>query len=208
MQRQREMARAAWAGSGESATETVWYAVRDAVGATEFLGYEAEKTEGVVAALVRDGKRVDTIANGDTGLLVANQTPFYAESGGQVGDTGTIVGAGFKARVTNVEKKLGDLWVHHVTVEDGHLVVGHPAEFTVDHARRATIRAHHSATHLLHEALRQVLGDHVAQKGSLVAPDRLRFDISHPKPISEEELGPRIEQPRQRAPFSAGNGSR
>jgi len=189
MQRQREMARAAWAGSGESATETVWYAVRDAVGATEFLGYEAEKTEGVVAALVRDGKRVDTIANGDTGLLVANQTPFYAESGGQVGDTGTIVGAGFKARVTNVEKKLGDLWVHHVTVEDGHLVVGHPAEFTVDHARRATIRAHHSATHLLHEALRQVLGDHVAQKGSLVAPDRLRFDISHPKPISEEELG-------------------
>ncbi|WP_349367735.1 alanine--tRNA ligase [Salinarimonas sp.] len=189
MERQREKARAAWAGSGEAATETVWYAIRDEAGATEFLGYETEKAEGVVAALVRDGKRVDTIAVGDTGLLVANQTPFYAESGGQVGDTGTIVGAGFRARVTNVEKKLGDLWVHHVTVEDGHLVVGHPAEFTVDHARRATIRAHHSATHLLHEALRQVLGEHVAQKGSLVAPDRLRFDISHQKPITEEELG-------------------
>lgn len=189
MQRQREMARAAWAGSGEAATETVWYGLREEVGATEFLGYEAEKAEGVVAALVRDGARVDTIAVGDTGLLVANQTPFYAEGGGQVGDSGVISGSGFTARVTNVEKKLGDLWVHHVTVEDGHLVVGHPAEFVVDHARRATIRAHHSATHLLHEALRQVLGDHVAQKGSLVAPDRLRFDISHQKPITEEELG-------------------
>ncbi|MGJ3262058.1 MAG: alanine--tRNA ligase [Salinarimonas sp.] len=189
MQRQRQMARAAWAGSGEAATETVWFSIRDRVGATDFLGYDTELAEGVVAALVREGAPVDTIAIGDTGLLVANQTPFYAESGGQVGDTGTISGAGFRARVTNVEKKLGDLWVHHVTVEEGHLVVGEPAEFVVDHARRATIRAHHSATHLLHEALRQVLGDHVQQKGSLVAPDRLRFDISHQKPIGEEELG-------------------
>ncbi|MFN3688010.1 alanine--tRNA ligase [Salinarimonas sp.] len=193
MERQREKARAAWAGSGEAATEAVWYKLREETGATEFLGYETESAEGVVAALVRDGQRVDAVAAGESALLVVNQTPFYAESGGQVGDTGTITGAGFRARVTNVEKKLGDLFVHHVTVEEGRLALGEPVQLAVDAARRATIRAHHSATHLLHEALRQVLGDHVAQKGSLVAPDRLRFDISHPKPMSEEELS-RVER--------------
>jgi len=188
MQRQKQAARAAWSGSGEAATETVWYGVRERVGATEFLGYETEGAEAIVSALLRDGAEVQTLAGGESGLLVASQTPFYGESGGQVGDTGALVGPGLKARVTATEKTLGDLFVHHVTVDEGTLRVGAAVELTVDHARRAAIRANHSATHLLHEALRQVLGDHVAQKGSLVSPERLRFDISHPKPIDESEL--------------------
>ena len=188
MEAQRERARAAWAGSGEAATETVWFGVRERVGATDFLGYDTEKAEGVVRALLRQGEEVDALAPGESGLVVLNQTPFYGESGGQVGDTGTIAAPGIRARVTQTEKKLGDLFVHHVTVEEGSLRSGQPVELTVDHARRAAIRANHSATHLLHESLRLVLGDHVAQKGSLVAPERLRFDISHPKPMSDEEL--------------------
>ena len=188
MEAQRERARAAWAGSGEAATETVWFGVRERVGATDFLGYDTEKAEGVVRALLRQGEEVDALAPGESGLVVLNQTPFYGESGGQVGDTGTIAAPGIRARVTQTEKKLGDLFVHHVTVEEGSLRSGQPVELTVDHARRGAIRANHSATHLLHEALRLVLGDHVAQKGSLVAPERLRFDISHPKPMSDEEL--------------------
>jgi alanyl-tRNA synthetase len=188
MQRQKQAARAAWSGSGEAATETVWFSVRDRTGATEFLGYEAESAEGVVTALLRDGAEVQALQAGESGLLIANQTPFYAESGGQVGDTGTLAAPGLKARVTNTEKKLGDLFVHHVTVDAGTLSLGQAVELKVDHARRAAIRANHSATHLLHEALRQVLGDHVAQKGSLVSPERLRFDISHPKPIEAAEL--------------------
>ncbi|GJD46378.1 Alanine--tRNA ligase [Methylobacterium cerastii] len=188
MQRQKQAARAAWSGSGEAATETVWFSVRDRTGATEFLGYEAEAAEGVVTALLRDGAEVEALQAGESGLLVANQTPFYAESGGQVGDTGTLAAPGLKARVTKTEKKLGDLFVHHVSVDEGTLSVGQAVELKVDHARRAAIRANHSATHLLHEALRQVLGDHVAQKGSLVSSERLRFDISHPKPIEAAEL--------------------
>ncbi len=188
MERQREKARAAWAGSGEAATETVWFGLRERVGATEFLGYEAETAEGVVLALVKDGNEVAELKAGETGLVVLNQTPFYAESGGQVGDTGVMVALGGRAYVTHTEKKLGDLFVHHVTVEAGALAVEQSAELIVDRERRAAIRANHSATHLLHEALRQVLGDHVAQKGSLVAPDRLRFDFSHPKPIEDDEL--------------------
>ena len=188
MERQREKARAAWAGSGEAATETVWFGLRERVGASEFLGYEAETAEGVVLALVKDGNEVAELKAGETGLVVLNQTPFYAESGGQVGDTGVMVALGGRAYVTHTEKKLGDLFVHHVTVEAGALAVEQSAELIVDRERRAAIRANHSATHLLHEALRQVLGDHVAQKGSLVAPDRLRFDFSHPKPIEDDEL--------------------
>jgi alanyl-tRNA synthetase len=188
MDRQREKARAAWAGSGEAATETVWFAIKERLGATEFLGYDTENAEGIVGALVREGGEVQALAQGETGLVVLNQTPFYAESGGQVADTGTMQGEGVRLRVTGTEKKLGDLFVHHVTVEEGTLKVGQPLELAVDHARRAAIRANHSATHLLHEALRRVLGDHVAQKGSLVAPDRLRFDFSHPKPIDDSEL--------------------
>src|SRR5690349_5931593 len=188
MDRQREKARAAWAGSGEAATESVWFPLREKLGATEFLGYETETTEGAVVALVKDGKEVDSLKAGETGSIVMNQTPFYAESGGQVGDTGVLSGEGAKFRVTDTQKKGGDLWVHVGTVEQGTLKVGAALQLEVDHMRRSSIRAHHSATHLLHEALRQVLGDHIAQRGSLVAPDRLRFDFVHPKPITPEEL--------------------
>jgi len=188
MERQRAMARAAWAGSGEAATEAVWFALREKAGATEFLGYETERAEGVVAAIVRDGREVDALAAGETGAVILNQTPFYAESGGQVGDTGLMSADGVRFRVTDTQKKAGDLFVHSGTVESGTLKRGAALALDVDHARRTDIRRNHSATHLLHEALRQVLGDHVAQKGSLVAPDRLRFDFSHPKPIGAEEI--------------------
>ena len=188
MERQRVKARAAWAGSGDTATESVWFPLREKLGATEFLGYETETAEGVVAALVKDGKEVDSLKAGEPGAIVLNQTPFYAESGGQVGDTGVLTGEGVTFRVTDTQKKAGDLWVHQGTVEQGTLKVGAALALNVDHARRSSIRAHHSATHLLHEALRQVLGDHIAQRGSLVAPDRLRFDFVHPKPITAEEL--------------------
>ena len=188
MDRQRQMARASWAGSGDAATESVWFPLREKLGATEFLGYETETAEGVVSALVKDGKEIDSLKAGETGSIVLNQTPFYAESGGQVGDTGVLTGEGVKFRVTDTQKKAGDLWVHVGTVEQGTLKTGVALQLDVDHARRSSIRAHHSATHLLHEALRQVLGDHIAQRGSLVAPDRLRFDFVHPKPITAEEL--------------------
>ncbi|MCB5176568.1 alanine--tRNA ligase [Microvirga lenta] len=188
MERQREKARAAWSGSGEAATETVWFGIKERTGATEFLGYDTETAEGVVLALLKDGQEVQELKAGETGLAVLNQTPFYGESGGQVGDTGTMQGEGARVRVTGTEKKLGDLFVHHVTVEHGTLKLNQALELEVDHTRRAAVRANHSATHLLHEALRQVLGDHIAQKGSLVAPDRLRFDFSHPKPIEDDEL--------------------
>ncbi|MGF9761530.1 alanine--tRNA ligase [Microvirga sp. 0TCS3.31] len=188
MQRQREKARAAWSGSGEAATETVWFSVKERTGATEFLGYDTETAEGIVLALLKDGKEVSEVKAGESGLVVLNQTPFYGESGGQVGDTGVMQGEGARVFVTGTEKKLGDLFVHHVTVEHGSLKPNQSLELLVDHERRSAVRSNHSATHLLHEALRQVLGDHVAQKGSLVAPDRLRFDFSHPKPIEDAEL--------------------
>lgn len=188
MERQRAKARASWAGSGDTATETVWFALREKVGATEFLGYETESAEGVVAALVKDGKQVESLKKGESGELVLNQTPFYGESGGQVGDTGVILGDKLRLKVNNTQKKAGDLFAHAVTVEEGAVKAGDPVQLKVDHERRFAIRQNHSATHLLHEALRQVLGDHVAQKGSLVAPDRLRFDFSHPKPVTAEEL--------------------
>ena len=188
MAEQREKARAAWVGSGDSATEAVWFAVRQKVGATEFLGYETETAEGVALALVRDGEEVDALSAGESGSVILNQTPFYAEAGGQVGDTGTMIGEGVKVRVTDTQKKATDLFVHSVVVEKGKLARNAALALEVDHARRTSIRQNHSATHLLHEALREVLGDHVAQKGSLVAPDRLRFDFSHPKPMTREEI--------------------
>ena len=188
MARQRAEARRAWAGSGEAATETVWYALRERVGATDFLGYETETAEGVVQAIVRDGVEVDRLEAGDKGSLVLNQTPFYGESGGQVGDAGEITGAGFRAVVSDTRKKLGDLVVHDVAVVEGSARAGLAVELAVDHAARSATRANHSATHILHEALRLVLGDHVAQKGSLVSPERLRFDFAHPKAITTEEL--------------------
>ncbi len=193
MQQQKAKARAAWAGTGEAATEKLWFPLRERIGATEFLGYDTESAEGVVTALVRDNAEVEVLKAGESGLVVLNQTPFYGESGGQVGDTGTISGPGFSAEVSDVQKKLGEVFAHAVKVTSGEIKLGAPAELTVDHARRTAIRANHSATHLLHEALRLVLGDHVAQKGSLVSADRLRFDFSHPKPISEEELA-RVEE--------------
>src|ERR1700733_5922881 len=188
MERQRKTARAAWAGSGDTASEAIWFPLRDKLGATEFLGYETETAEGVVGALVKDGAAVDQLKTGESGAIVLNQTPFYAESGGQVGDTGMMLGEGVIFRVTDTQKKAGDLFVHLGTVEQGTLKAGAALQLDVDHSRRASIRAHHSATHLLHEALRQVLGDHIAQRGSLVAPDRLRFDFVHQKPITAEEL--------------------
>jgi alanyl-tRNA synthetase len=188
MERQREKARASWAGSGEAATESVWYPLREKLGATEFLGYETESAEGEVTALIKDGKEVDSLKAGDSGVIVLNQTPFYAESGGQIGDTGVMTGEGTRVRITDTQKKAGDLFVHFGTVEQGPLKLGAALQLEVDHARRGAIRANHSATHLLHEALRQVLGDHIAQRGSLVAPDRLRFDFAHNKPITPDEI--------------------
>jgi alanyl-tRNA synthetase len=189
MERQKAKARESWKGSGEAASEAIWFPLREKLGATEFLGYETESAEGVVSALVKDGQEVAHLKAGDTGALLLNQTPFYAESGGQVGDTGVLTGeGGIKFRVTDTQKKLGDFFVHVGTVESGELKVGTALQLEVDHGRRSSIRAHHSATHLIHEALRQVLGDHIAQRGSMVAPDRLRFDFVHPKPITAEEL--------------------
>jgi alanyl-tRNA synthetase len=188
MEKQREKARASWAGSGEAATEAIWFPLREKLGATEFLGYETETAEGVVMALVKDGKEVGSLKAGEAGVVVLNQTPFYAESGGQVGDTGVLVGEGVRFRVTDTQKKAGDLFAHIGKVEEGTLKAEAALSLEVDHARRSAIRANHSATHLLHEALRQVLGDHIAQRGSLVAPERLRFDFAHPKAITTDEL--------------------
>jgi alanyl-tRNA synthetase len=189
MQEQRTRARAAWAGSGDAATEQVWFETKERVGATEFLGYSTESAEGEILALVLNGVGASAAAAGTDVAVVLNQTPFYAESGGQVGDTGTISGPdGLVITVTDTQKKLGDLFVHLGRVEAGVAKVGTAVVATVDHARRSAIRAHHSATHLLHEALRRKLGTHVQQKGSLNAPDRLRFDVSQPRPITADEL--------------------
>ena len=189
MERQRAAARQAWAGSGETATETLWFELRERLGATEFLGYESEAAEGVVQAIVRDGQEVHEAGEGDSIHFLANQTPFYAESGGQQGDSGAAEsGGGARLRILDTQKKLGDLHVHTAEVVAGRLHAGDRVELSVDHERRSALRIHHSATHLLHEALRQRLGDHVTQKGSLVAPDRLRFDISHPKPLDAEDI--------------------
>ncbi|MER9653144.1 alanine--tRNA ligase [Mesorhizobium sp. M0152] len=188
MERQRAEARAHWAGSGDAATETVWFAVREKTGATEFLGYETEQAEGLIQALVRDGKTVDSAGEGEAVAIVVNQTPFYGESGGQMGDTGVISGEGFSIEVTDTQKKADGLFVHLGKVASGTARTGAAVELKVDHIRRTRLRANHSATHLIHEALREVLGTHVAQKGSLVGPERLRFDISHNKPISPEDL--------------------
>jgi alanyl-tRNA synthetase len=188
MEEQRKKARASWAGSGEAADDAVWFGLREKHGATEFLGYDTETAEGVVAALVRDAKEVGALKKGESGAVVLNQTPFYGESGGQVGDTGLLKADGVRFKVTDTQKYAGDLFAHVGTVEEGTVQVGAALALEVDHTRRGAIRKNHSATHLLHEALRQVLGDHVAQKGSLVAPDRLRFDFSHPKPMSGDEI--------------------
>ena len=189
MAEQRARARAAWTGSGEAATEAVWFALREKLGSTEFLGYTTEKAEAEITALVVDGEATDQALMGQDVAVVLNQTPFYAESGGQVGDGGYILGAdGLRIAVFDTQKKPGDLYVHLGKVEAGTARVGEPVVAEIAHERRGGIRAHHSATHLLHEALRRQLGPHVTQKGSLNAPDRLRFDITQPRPIKPEEL--------------------
>ncbi|ORE90178.1 alanine--tRNA ligase [Aurantimonas sp. 22II-16-19i] len=188
MERQKAEARASWAGSGEAAAENVWYPIRERVGATEFLGYGTERAEGAVVALVKDGAEVGEAGEGDEVSVVVNQTPFYGESGGQLGDTGVMRGEGVEISVTDTRKFAEGLFVHRARVTKGRVKVGMALDLEVDHRRRTQIRANHSATHLLHEALREVLGSHVAQKGSMVAPDRLRFDFSHPKPIEVAEI--------------------
>ncbi len=187
MGEQKAKARAAWAGSGEAADEAVWFDLADRAGPTEFLGYDTEAAEGQIVGLVVGGHPVETAEIGTEVEVVLNQTPFYAESGGQVGDAGTFRTDRARVEIGDVRKKAG-LFVHRGTVVEGTLARGAAAELVVDHDRRAAIRANHSATHLLHEALRRALGDHVAQRGSLVAPDRLRFDFAHSKAMTPEEL--------------------
>lgn len=190
MEEQKTRARAAWTGAGGVATEKLWFELQERVGATEFLGYSSEAVDAHVTALVRDGAEVATLSAGESGILITNQTCFYGESGGQVGDTGTLISADgeTEAVVTNTTKALGSLWQHHVTVSSGSISAGDALSLKTDGARRRNIRANHSATHLMHEALRESLGTHVAQKGSLVAPDRLRFDFSHSQPVTAEEV--------------------
>ncbi len=189
MAEQKAAARAAWKGSGDQASDTVWFDIAEREGSTEFTGYTSEEGEGVVVALVRDGKEIETAQSGDSVTLLTNQTPFYGESGGQMGDAGEISGSdGFRAVVTDTRKPLGRLHAHQIEIRSGSVAVGDSVHLAVDGVRRATLRANHSATHLLHKALRHHLGDHVTQKGSLVAPDRLRFDFSHPSPLTEAEI--------------------
>ncbi len=189
MARQKEAARAAWKGSGEAASGEVWFDVAEREGATEFTGYAATVGEGTVVAIVKDGSEVDRAGAGDDAVIITNQTPFYGESGGQTGDTGTISSAsGLAARVTDTSKPLGRLHAHHASIQSGDIAVGDNVHLQVDAERRTQIRANHSATHLVHAALRNRLGDHVTQKGSLVAEDRLRFDFSQPSPLSSEDI--------------------
>ncbi|MDX2221452.1 MAG: alanine--tRNA ligase, partial [Rhodospirillaceae bacterium] len=189
MERQRAEARKAWVGSGEAATEKVWFEIKDKAGATDFLGYATETAEGRIAGLVVDGQPADSAGPGAKLALVANQSPFYAESGGQIGDTGVIrTSGGAEIKVEDTQKKADVLHVHLGTVVKGTVKVGDEAVFAVDGARRAAIRGHHSATHLMHAALRTLVGEHITQKGSLVSPDRLRFDVSHPKAFSADEI--------------------
>lgn len=189
MEEQKTAARAAWKGSGDQASDTVWFDIAEREGSTEFTGYTSEKGEGVVVALVKDGAEIETAQSGDTITLLTNQTPFYGESGGQMGDAGEISGAdGFAATVTDTRKPLGRLHAHQIDIKSGSVSVGDMVHLMVDGDRRTALRANHSATHLLHKALRHHLGDHVTQKGSLVAPDRLRFDFSHVSALTDSEL--------------------
>ncbi|MBU2653857.1 alanine--tRNA ligase [Acidomonas methanolica] len=188
MGEQRRRARAAWTGSGDAAAETVWFDARDRFGPTEFLGYSTEKSDGEILLIAHGNTMLDSASPGQEVAILLNQTPFYAESGGQVGDHGALTAPGLRVRITDTQKRNGDLFVHYGTVEEGTLRPGLAVTAEIDHTRRQAVRGHHSATHLLHEALRRHLGTHVAQKGSLNAPDRLRFDVSQPRPITAEEL--------------------
>ena len=188
MNESRELAKKNWKGSGDSSVNKIWFEIKDRLGPTEFLGYETDQTEGKILSLLKDNKEVKILSTNDEGMLITNQTPFYGESGGQVGDTGEITLGEFKFEVNDVQKQLGDLFVHYGKVIKGSIKVNDNVEMKIDVERRNNVRAYHSATHLLHESLRRVLGTHVTQKGSLVDPDRLRFDFSHMKPISTDEI--------------------
>jgi len=189
MAEQKAAARAAWKGSGDKASEDVWFDIAEQYGSTEFTGYSGHEGEGQVLALVKEGVRVERVTAGEQAILVTNQTPFYGESGGQIGDAGIVRGDnGLEAEITDTTKPLGRLHAHHATIRAGSLKVGDAVRLEVDAERRARIRANHSATHLVHAALRHRLGGHVTQKGSLVAPDRFRFDFSHPKALTGEDI--------------------
>jgi len=188
MSEQKKAARAAWSGSGDTGTEKLWFDILDQQGSTEFLGYDREETEGKILTFVKDGKEVDSLKEGDEGFIVVNQTPFYGESGGQVGDTGIVIGENGQATVTDTKKPVPSLFAHAAKVTKGTLSKEDTLQMTVDHERRTAIRSNHSATHLLHEALRQILGEHVSQKGSLQDDQRTRFDISQPNAVGKDAL--------------------
>lgn len=188
MAEQKARARAAWAGSGESAVGALWFDIKDEAGATDFLGYAQDTAQAKIVALVKGDAKVDSLAAGDEGYVITNQTPFYGESGGQSGDRGTLTSNSAHAAVTDTLKPLQDFHVHQVKLKDGALKLGDEVTLSIDVARRTAIRANHSATHLLHAALRNVLGEHVTQKGSLVEAERLRFDFSQPKAMEADEL--------------------
>ncbi len=188
MAEQRARARAAWVGSGDAAAETIWFDARERFGASEFLGYNSEKADAEIVLVAKAGAESDSATVGDDVAILLNQTPFYGESGGQVGDHGVLAGENLRVEITDTQKRNGDLLVHYGRVVEGTLRPGLSVTAEIDHTRRQSVRGHHSATHLLHEALRRQLGDHVAQKGSLNAPERLRFDVSQPRPITAEEL--------------------
>ena len=188
MKDSKELAKKNWKGSGDSAIDDIWFGIREKLGVTEFLGYETNQAEGVILSLFKGDKEVDQLNSGEEGMIIVNQTPFYGESGGQVGDKGEIISGEFKFDVLDVQKKLGDLFVHYGKVMSGSIKLNQNVEMKINVSRRENIRAYHSATHLLHESLRRVLGEHVTQKGSLVEPERLRFDFSHMKPVSSEEI--------------------
>jgi alanyl-tRNA synthetase len=188
MKDSRKLAKKNWKGSGDAAVEDIWFRIKDKLQATEFLGYENSQAEGVILSLLKNNKEVKELKENDQGMIIVNQTPFYGESGGQVGDIGEIIANDFKFKVTDVQKKLGDLFVHYGKVIKGSIRINDNVELKINIERRNDTKAYHSATHLLHESLRRVLGDHVTQKGSLVEPNRLRFDFSHMKPILSEEI--------------------
>lgn len=188
MEKQKEVARASWSGSGGEKADELWFELAKDIEPTEFLGYETEQAEGLVLALTVAGAKVTELGKGQEGSVILNQTPFYGESGGQVGDTGVLSGADFEFTVSDTKKVAGGLFAHFGTLKSGTLKSGDAVQALVESKRRSSIRANHSATHLLHEALRSVLGPHVAQKGSLVSPTRLRFDFSHNKGVEAEQI--------------------
>ena len=188
MKDSKELAKKNWKGSGDSSVDEIWFGIKDKIGSTEFLGYESNQAEGVILSLIKNNKQSNSLKEGDEGMVILNQTPFYGESGGQVGDNGTISNGNNIFKVSDVQKKLGDLFVHYGKIEKGNFNLKDNVELKIDIERRENVKAYHSATHLLHESLRRILGTHVMQKGSLVAPDRLRFDFSHMKPISSDEM--------------------